>query len=186
MKRRMLIFSVLFGWLVSCSPRVSVKPIAPVRMKHTYAIEIMPMYKPDDLTKRVMKEMKWVLEWDYQVFTVLPSSKECLKESEVTSLKTEADALILLRKVAYAPEMGELKVELEFYELATHIREMRQTELKYHHPARPKEEVLKVLARKMTRDMLEQLEISDEASLSTGFGGMLGGGPEGIGGGGEE
>jgi len=173
------IFAVLlFAYFIGCSPTIQVKSMDPVKLKHTYAVEIVPSYPADETTKKVIEEMGWILTWERQVFTVLPASKEYINEKEVESFQSTADAIILLKKVSYSPETAELNVDFLFYEFATHLKASRSIEVLYHGKDKSKKDVLKILARKLTRDMLDQLDISDEVFLSTGLGGMGDGGAE--------
>ncbi len=177
--RRTAWLVVLALFLVGCGQRISVKSMAPLRLKHTYALVIATSYPPDETTRVVLREMKEVMEFENQVFTPFFASPLQLKDKP-ESLKDVGDTLLLIKGIEFKPPpQASLTLKMEFFEYDTGEKNCRTTSVFCQCPRTQKEKALKILAKEAIRYILEEIKSPPDAFLSTGFGGLGDGGTEG-------
>ena len=179
MRRAAVLIVFLAFFLIGCGQHIRVKEMAPLPLKHTYALVIATSYPPQETTKAVVQTMKGVMEFEDQVFTPFLASPLQLK-GKPESLKDLGDALLLIKKVIYKPPpQAKLTLEMEFFEFATGRNAPRSITVSCTCPQMGKREALELLSKEAIRHILQEIEAPDDAVLSKGFSGLGDGGAEG-------
>ena len=164
--------------LAGCA-RVRVNTIAPLTMKHTYSIVLATSFQPDATAKKVVADMKEVMEFEVQRFTPVVAKPLYLKDpikrvSDIPQdLRDQGDALFLLDEVSYTPPPhAKLVLKFRVWEFASGYKGPRTITVDCDCQGISSQEALTTLAKQATRYILRGIWGPPETDLPSGLGGL--------------